>query len=301
MPPPRGSYNPIEGPGDYDTTTVVHDDSYPAIDPLKANFHGKAVLVTGASRGLGRAMSVSFAKAGASMIAIAARGDLSTTAEVVKAEAAKAGRPEPKVLPLQFDVSDIKGAEQAAAKVKEVFGRMDIVINNAGVLGQGLVADTDPEEWWKIWRINLFGPYLVARAFIPLLLEGGEKTIVNVSSVGAHCIVPGMSAYQTAKLAVLRLSEFISAEYGDKGLLTYNIHPGNIKTDLVGGAALDAEFLKVFTETAQLSGDSLVYLTSEKRDWLAGRYINVTWDLPELVAMKEDIVEKDKLKVRIVL
>lgn len=214
-------------------TSVVHNDTYPEIDSSKANLSGKVVFIAGASRGLGQAQSVSFAKAGASKIAIGARGDLSATEKAMKAAAASAGKPEPAILPLKFDVTDYKSVDEAAAQVKKNFGHVDIVINNAGIIGSSLIADSNPDEWWRILQVNLGGPYLVTRAFIPLLLEGTDKTIVTVSSVGAHLIGPGMSAYQTSKLATLRLSEFIVAEYGDKGVLAYSIHPGNIPTDML--------------------------------------------------------------------
>ncbi|KAI8962260.1 NAD(P)-binding protein [Daldinia sp. FL1419] len=300
MPPPKGTPNPLEGPGDYDVTSVVHSDTYPAIDPTKVDLSGKAVLITGASKGLGRAIAVSFAKAGASMIAIGARSDLSTTVEETKAAAAKAGKPEPKILVLNLDVADPKSVDDAAAQVKTAFGRMDVVINNAGIFDIAKIVDTDPEKWWNIWKVNLMGPFNTARSFIPLLLEGSLKTIVTLSSVGAHLVGPGLSAYQSTKLAVLRLSEFISAEYGDKGIVAYCIHPGNIPTDMVAAVQIP-ETRNAMTETPELSGDSLVYLTSERRDWLAGRYINVTWDLPELMEKKDEIVKGDKLKVRLVL
>ncbi|KAF3061293.1 Oxidoreductase UcpA [Daldinia childiae] len=300
MPPPKGTPNPLEGPGDYDVTSVVHNDTYPAIDSAKANLSGKAVLITGASKGLGRAISVSFAKAGASMIAIGARSDLSTTVSEIKAAAEKVGKPEPIILALKLDVADPKSVDDAAAQVKESFGRMDIVINNAGIFDVAMILDTDPEKWWNIWRVNVMGPYNTARSFLPLLLEGSNKTIVTLSSVGAHLVGPGLSAYQPSKLAVLRLSEFISAEYGDKGIVAYCIHPGNIPTDMVADV-LVPEIRDAFVETPELSADSLVYLTSERRDWLAGRYINVTWDLPELMEKKDEIVKGDKLKVRLVI
>ena len=73
MPPPRGTWNPLEGPGDYTTTKQVHSDTYPAIDPTKANLGGKAVFISGASKGFGKAIALSLAKAGASYIAIGAR------------------------------------------------------------------------------------------------------------------------------------------------------------------------------------------------------------------------------------
>ncbi|OTA56462.1 NAD(P)-binding protein [Hypoxylon sp. EC38] len=304
MPPPRGTLNALEGPGDYDMTSVVHSDTYPAIDSAKADLSGKVVFISGASRGLGRAMAISFAKAGASMIALGARSNLSATIDQMKAAVASVERPEPKILPLKFDVSDRKSVEEAADKVDKEFGHVDIVINNAAILGTGtnLIADSDPDDWWDVFRVNLLGPYLIARAFIPLLLRGSLKTIATVSSVGAHLTTPGRSSYQGSKLAVLRLTEHIVSEYLDKGILAYCIHPGNIPTDLlVGGVeSLPPEIKPAFVDTAELSADSLVYLTSQKRDWLAGRYINVTWDLPELMDKEDEIVRGDKLKVRLV-
>ncbi|KAI1503712.1 hypothetical protein F5X99DRAFT_88427 [Biscogniauxia marginata] len=303
MPPPRGTFNPLEGPGDYDMTSIVHNDTYPTIDPSNADFTGKAVFITGATKGLGRAMSISFAKAGTSMIAIGARSDLSETIQAMKEAVAKLGKPDPTILPLKLDVSNHESVHEAVAHIREKFGRLDIVINNAGIFsGTGLIADSDPDGWKRCFDVNLLGPYLVMRASIPLMLEGGDKTFITVSSVGAHCRSPSLSAYQISKLAVLRLNEFVVEEYGDKGVLAYCIHPGNIPTDIVGGLeGLSPELRPVFVETAELSADSLVYLTSKKREWLGGRYINVTWDLPELMNKEDDIVKGDKLKVRLVI
>ncbi|RYP52244.1 hypothetical protein DL768_002563 [Monosporascus sp. mg162] len=302
MPPPRGSDNALEGPGDYDVTSVVHNDTYPAIDSGKLNLKGKAVFVSGASRGLGRSIAVSFAKAGASCIAIGGRSDFSATMKAMQEGAVAAGKPAPEILPLRFEVTDRAAVEAAAAEVKRVFGRIDIVVNNAAIGGMARIAEGDPEDWRKILEVNVYGPYLVTRAFIPLMLEaGGLKTFLTVASVSAHLISPTLSAYQTSKLAVLRLTEFINADYGDQGILAYSIHPGNIITEAVGNPDdLDPRFKVAFTETAELTGDSVVYLTSERRDWLAGRYINITWDLPELETKKDEIVRGDKLKVKLV-
>ncbi|KAI1120058.1 NAD(P)-binding protein [Nemania abortiva] len=305
MPPPRGSYNPIEGPGDYDTTSTIHNDTYPAIDPIKANLTGQAVFISGATRGIGRGISISFAKAGASMIAIGARSDLSETAQAIRAAAASAGKPEPKILELKLDVTNQASVDAAATRIKETFGRIDVVVNNAGLFSsRGLIADTDPEAWWDTMTVNLKGPYLVMRALIPLMLESdGLKTFVTVSSVGAHCRTPTASAYQTSKLAVLRLTEFVDAEYSGKGIVAFTIHPGNIPTDMTIGADgnIPKDIAHVFVETPELTGDSIVYLSSERRDWLGGRYINVTWDLPELIGLRDEIVKEDKLKVKLVI
>lgn len=82
---------------------------------------------------------------------------------------------------------------------------------------------------------NVRGVYLMTRSFLPLLLKGSGKTILNLTSGGAHVLTPGGSAYQTSKLAILRLSEFTNAEYGAQGILAYSLHPGGVATEMAKG------------------------------------------------------------------
>lgn len=227
--------------GDY-LTDPVHNDTYPAIDSAKASLLGKAVFISGASRGIGRAMSLSFAKAGASQIAIAARSDMATLEREIREAAAAAGKPSPTVLQVKLDVTSRESVDSAASGVAKEFGKLDVLVNNAGVLGSfPPVADSDPDAWWNTWTVNVRGPYLITRAFLPLMLRGGDKQIVNVSSVGAHVRNPGASSYKSSKLALLRFTEIVSAEYSDQGLVTFCIHPGNILTDMVTESQLPDE------------------------------------------------------------
>ncbi|KAF2839944.1 putative short-chain type dehydrogenase [Patellaria atrata CBS 101060] len=307
MPPSRHDPrpNPLEGPGDYTTTSVVHSDTYPAIDPTKLDLSGKSVFISGASKGLGRAITLSFAKAGASRIAAGARSDLSSLENEVQEAASAANRPRPNFLTVKFDVSDAKSTEGAAVTVEKAFGRVDIVVNNAGVIGcTKLLMETDPDEWWFTWSVNVKGPYLVTRAFLPLMLKGGDKTFLTVNSVGALLHMPTLSDYQPSKLATLRFSEHICAEYGDKGIIAYSIHPGNMLTDMLSEVmkGKGSEGLNhIFVDKVELAADTIAYLTSERREWLRGRYINATWNMPELMAKKDEIQRTDKLKVRLIL
>ena len=291
--------------GDYTTTKEVHNDSYPAIDPAKADLSGKAIFVSGASRGIGRCIALSYAKAGASHIAIGARSDLTTVEKDVLEAAKQAGKKAPRVLSVKLDITDPQSVDGAAQKIEKAFGRLDVVVNNAGILGaRDAVGDSEPDVWWQTMNVNLRGPYMISRACLPLLLRSDLKTLISVASVGAHSISPGLSAYQTSKLALVRLTEFIAKEYADQGIVALTVHPGNVLTDIVGfGEGMDPQLKTIFTESTELCGDSLVYLTREKRDWLNGRYINVTWDMPELTSdpLKAEIIDQDKLKVRLVV
>jgi len=332
MPPPRGTPNFLEGPGDYDVTPLVHSDTYDAINPLTLDLRGCAVFISGGSKGLGRGMALSFAKAGASYIAVGARSEMAQLAEDVAAAATSANRPAPKFLPIKTDVTDQQSVDAAAEKVKSEFGRCDILINNAGILGTlAPVTESDPAHWWHIMETNLRGSYLLSRAFVPLLLssDGRSKTVITVSSVGAHLLTPGGSAYQISKLGLLRLSQFLDTEYANQGLVSICIHPGNSPTGIIGNPKnapdnllnsmsslenhsicdIECEMavyeqrmltLLVLTDTPELCGDTVAYLASKRREWLSGRYVNVTWDMPQLLEKKEEIEEGDKLKIKFI-
>ena len=223
--------------GDYEVTTVVHNDTYPEIDPRKVDLHRVAVFITGGSRGLGRTMALSFAKAGASHIAVGARSSLTTLTNDIKSTAESAGRSQPQFLPVQMDVTNPSSVAEAAAEVEKVFGKLHILINNAGILGKyGLIADSDPREWMQVIDVNLQGPYLTTRAFLPLILKSsGLRYVINVTSVAAHLTNPTLSAYQISKNGLLKLSTLTNAEYSSQGVVAFAVHPGNIPTDIMGG------------------------------------------------------------------
>ncbi|KAL2070673.1 hypothetical protein VTL71DRAFT_13699 [Oculimacula yallundae] len=274
MPPPRGTFNPLEGPGDYDVTSIVHSDTYPAISPKSSPATKKSVFIAGASRGVGLALGISYAQSGASYIAIGARSPLTSQGSAIISAAKDAGRPEPVVLIVHLDVTSQSSVEAAAKLVEKEFGRLDIVVNNAGIMNTpAVVGDGVPDEWWETLNVNLKGPYLVTRAFLPLLLKGGDKSIVTISSVGAHLVGQGLSAYQISKMAVMRLMQFVDEDYKDQDVVAFSVHPGNMMTDMVkefpGG--LPEALKPVFVDTVELPADTVTFLTREPRQWLSGR------------------------------
>ena len=154
----------------------------------------------------------------------------------IEAAAVSAGRSVPQVLPVKLDVTDEQSVEKAAAEVEKEFGKLEILVNNAGILGEfGMVADSNPKNWWQVLDVNVRGPYLATRSFVPLLLKGeGPKFIINVTSVGAHLVNPALSAYQVSKLGLLKFSQLVNAEYSPQGIVSFCIHPGNCLTDIMG-------------------------------------------------------------------
>ena len=101
------------------------------------------------------------------------------------------------------------------------------------------------------------------------------------------------------KLALVRFTEILEVEYGKKGILAIAFHPGGVRTDMA--LQMEDKFSSILTETPELAGDFTVWLTGERREWLNGRYLNCKWDVMELVAIKDEIVDGDKLKVKMVV
>jgi NAD(P)-dependent dehydrogenase (short-subunit alcohol dehydrogenase family) len=141
-----------------DFVSTIHHDTYPAISPTTADLSDKVVVIAGASKGIGRATALSYAKAGASGIVVLARSDLSSLKSELASAAKSANRKEPEVLSVKVDTTDRVTVESAAKEVERVFGHVDILINNAAYLeAPKPIADTDPDSWWQTWEVNVKG------------------------------------------------------------------------------------------------------------------------------------------------
>ncbi|KZT42323.1 NAD(P)-binding protein [Sistotremastrum suecicum HHB10207 ss-3] len=180
----------------------------------------------------------------------------------------------------------------------EVFGRLDIVINNAGYMSSWApIADHDPQTWWKTYEVNIRGAFNIAHYTLPKLVES-KGHIVLLSSVGAQLRVSGSSAYASGKHVTNRLAELITLEYGEKGVKSFAFHPGCILTDLARSASEVVAIIEngdMAEDKLALPANALVRLTSGTEDWLSGRYIAATWDLDDLKTMKDRILSEELL------
>lgn len=291
-------------------TTVNRSTSYDYISPLKLNLAGRHILITGAAweDGVGYATATAFARAGATAIAVAdLHGVSDDLVQRLKSAATEAGRPEPKVHAYTVDISSQDSVQSMREAVAEAFsGRLDILINNAAHMEpHQLLLDSDPNDvLWRTWEVNVHGLLNMTRAFLPMQLsssaDGGDGlcTIINVASSGALSARPGSSSYRSSKLAILRWTESVHIEYADQGLLAFCVNPGAIKTKISEHAP--QEVRDRFPDRVDVAGDTITWLASERRDWLAGRYVSCPWDMEELMAKKDEIVEGNKLKLRMV-
>ncbi len=184
---------------------------------------GRVVLLMGASSGIGAAAAEALAARGAS-VAIAAR-----RMGALEQLAARLGD---NAVALACDVSDAAAVRQAVAATVARFGRLDALINNAGVIEPiGRVHETDPAAWAQSVLINLVGAYNACHAALPHLLERGG-TVVNISSGAAHRALDGWSAYCAGKAGLAMLTSSLMAEYGGQGLRVFGFAPGMVRTDM---------------------------------------------------------------------
>jgi NAD(P)-dependent dehydrogenase (short-subunit alcohol dehydrogenase family) len=295
-------------PAGADFILTHHATSYDYISPLKLDFTGKHVLITGAAHqdGVGFATATAFSRAGASFIACCDLHGISEEAiNKLKLSATQANRQEPVVIGYKVDIASQDSVKAMYDSiVKDFNGRLDILVNNAAHMEPYKpFLDSDPETYWRTWEVNIRGLFNMARAFLPMQLSShsrsnGSCIMVNVSSSGALSVRPGSGSYRSSKLAVLRWTESLQVEYGEQGLLTFCVNPGAIKTKITEGAP---EIVRnALPHQPDIAGDTIAWLASQRREWLGGRYVSCPWDMEELLDKKDEIVKEDKLKLRMV-
>lgn len=276
-------------------TSTVHHDTYRYI--AQSHHRGKTVLITGASKGIGRQTALAFARAGAGTLILAARSSLDSLLEDVQSVSAETKIPT-KAIALSLDVSSEEQMDAAVQQVREHVSAIDILVNNAGRLEEAkAVGDTDRQDWWRTWEVNLKGTYLAVHAFLPMVLQSTTRTIINIASRGGLYTRFGASAYGGSKAAMIRLTEALSFEYKEQGLVAIAVHPGNILTEM--GLGMPKHTHSMLVDSLALAADTVTWLTAERREWLGGRFVSVNWDMEELVSRREEIVGGEKLKLRL--
>jgi NAD(P)-dependent dehydrogenase (short-subunit alcohol dehydrogenase family) len=188
------------------------------------SFSNKTVVITGASRGIGEAAAYEFANKGANVALLARSEDAITTVAKNIGSAAIA---------IPCDVASYASVQSACDRVKNTFGQIDILINNAGVVEPiSHIATSSPEHWGEVIDINLKGVYYGMRAVLPDMLARGEGTILTISSGAAHSAIEGWSHYCASKAGAAMLTDMVHAEYGNQGIRAIGLSPGTVATQM---------------------------------------------------------------------
>ncbi len=250
---------------------------------------GQSALVTGAGRGIGRALALRLAGEGARVTLVArSAGQLEETVEQIRRAGGDA-------IAIAADVTSPATAASVVAAARERFGPVSLLINNAGIPGPyGPIGTIDPLEWWDTQRVNVLAAVLFMHAVIPGMRERGSGHIINIVSSAGLEPVPHLSAYSVSKSTVMRLTETVDLEYRRAGIRAFALHPGTITTDMAHTTINSAEAQRWVPEgVAMLRNrtpedsardlarccDVVAALGAGRHDALGGRYIDLWWDL----------------------
>lgn len=237
---------------------------------------GKVALVTGASGGLGLAFAVAMAEAGADVVCADLRKEL------LDETVAKIERIGQKGLAVATDVTKVEDVQDMVRKGVERFGRIDILINNAGIADTPYLAhDLPVEEWDKVIAVNLRGVFLVAKEVLKVMVKQKEGKVINMGSVwgmvGSSTVVP-LPAYTATKGAIINLTRELALEYAPMGINVNCLAPGFFRSGLGGGAYQNPQFVDMASKTIPMGriGEpedlrgSILYLASKASDFVTG-------------------------------
>ena len=267
---------------------------------------GQVAIITGAGRGIGRAIALAYAQEGARLALVArSTNELEDTARQAQALGVSAC-----VIPT--DVSVREQVDQMVAQVIDRYSTIHILVNNAAIVGPvGVLQDNDPDHWIQTLQVNLFGTFFCCRAVLPVMVKQGRGQIINVTVSGATSDAPHMSAYVASKAAVVRLTEGLAIELAQTNVHVNLMLPGAIHTraleevrDAAAVAGLSElyEACRVLTDGAgdsvEQSADLAVFLACGDSGSLSGRLISVSDDFPNLPGRIPEIMGSEVYQSR---
>lgn len=240
---------------------------------------GQVALVTGAKRGLGRELALTFAGAGAD-VAVCTRDVEGGALEAVVDEVKKMGH---RSLGVKADTSRKADVDNLVDKVMEEFGRIDILVNNAAVLIKGMILDMPEADWDRHFEVNVKGYYLVSRAVAARMVEQKKGSIINISSDLAFKAVPGHAAYCVSKAGIIMLTRALALELGPYGIRVNTVAPGMFRTELSKPNWTNPDFMKYMEsitplgrigEPEEMTG-AVLFLASDASRYVSGTTILV--------------------------
>ena len=235
---------------------------------------GQVAIVTGASRGIGRAIALALAAEGAKVAVNYASS--SGAADAVVAEIAGTGG---EAIALKADVSKADQVEALFAAVMEKWGRVDVLVNNAGITRDTLLLRMKPEDWQAVIDLNLTGVFLCTRAASKIMLKQKSGRIVNISSVVGLVGNPGQSNYSAAKAGVIGITKSVAKELAPRGITVNAIAPGFIATDMTHGLDSDSILKMIplgrYGQAEEVAGATRFLAADPAAAYITGQVLNV--------------------------
>jgi NAD(P)-dependent dehydrogenase (short-subunit alcohol dehydrogenase family) len=237
-----------------------------------SSLESRVAVVTGASKGLGKQMARSLAAAGAAVALVArAEGLLQEIAADIRRQGGK-------VEVLVADVTDETGISAVAQRVEEKLGVCDILVNNAGINNRKPIEDFTLAEWNEILAVNLTGPFLMSRAFVPGMKKNRFGRILNMTSTMSHVSLPNRTGYSSTKAGLLGFTKSLALELAPFNITVNGISPGPFDTERNQPLKEDPEMNALFTSRIPLGrwgkaeeiGPLVVYLCSEQAGFITG-------------------------------
>ena len=233
----------------------------------------KTALVTGASRGIGRAIALTLGQAGYAVAVNYAGSE--AAAEAVKNEIIAAGG---KAFTLQGDVSDPEDVEHMFEKIKEGFGFLDVLVNNAGITRDSLLIRMKESSWDEVIATNLKGNFLVLKAAAAMMIRRKKGSVINISSVVGLTGNAGQVNYAAAKAGVIGMTKAAAKELASRGIRVNAVCPGMTETDIMSHLAASEEQLEEDRKTFPLKrygkpeeiAWAIIYLLSDASAWVTG-------------------------------
>ena len=239
-------------------------------------FEGRTALVTGGSRGIGRACATMLA-AGGARVAVVYAGNTAAADETVAAIESAGGRAEA----FQCDVTDHAAAEALIKKIVEEWGKLDILVNNAGIIRDGLFATMSPENWGDVINTNLTGVYNFCHAAVMPMMRARYGRVINMSSVAAHYSNPGQANYAASKGGIVGLTRCLATEIAKRGITVNAVAPGFVQTDMTeavrnaAGDVITKAIPRKRLGTPEDIARAVCFLADERSDYVTGQTITV--------------------------
>jgi 3-oxoacyl-[acyl-carrier protein] reductase len=237
---------------------------------------GKAALVTGASRGIGRAIALTLAEAGADVLVNYHTSQ--SAAEQVAQEIERGGR---RAVFLQADVAHVEAAQQLVQAALDAFGRLDILVNNAGITRDTLVMRMSEDDWHSVLDTNLTGAFLLTRAALRPMLRQRYGRIVNITSISGVIGNVGQANYSASKAGLIGLTRSVAREVASRNITCNAVAAGVIDTDIwqrTPAAAIDALMALIPVGRKGAPEDvarAVAFLASDSASYITGQVVNV--------------------------